>query len=88
MGKMISGLFGNNGQADADKAQARAAASAAAAEKASQEMKANFATDLTNENQGTVIAGGTADSATTNSANDLLKKKKAGGLSSQLGLNV
>lgn len=50
-------------------------------------MQTNFATDLKQENVGTVVAGGTADVVGT--TEDLLKKKKLGGtLSSTLGLNV
>lgn len=87
MGKVIKKLFGDNGAEDAKKAQARAEASRVAAEEANKNMQANFATDLKQENTGTVLAGGTADAVATQTG-DLLKKKKSAGLSSQLGLNV
>lgn len=87
VGKVIKNLFGDNGAADAKKAQARAEASRVAAEEASKNMQANFATDLKQENTGTVLAGGSAD-AVASQTSDLLKKKKSAGLSSQLGLNV
>ena len=87
MGKALSNLFGGTGDEDAAKAQARAEASRVAAEEATQNMKTNFATDLKQENVGTVVAGGTAD-ALAASGSDLLKKKKSSALSSQLGLNV
>ena len=74
-----------NAKAAAD-AQDRANASQVAAEQATQNMNANFATDLNADNAGTVIAGGTAD-AVASTADDL-KKKKAQGLSTQLGINV
>lgn len=88
MGKVVSSLFGgDNGAKKAAKAQAAAAASQLAAETAQKNMQANFATDLKQENTGTVVAGGTAD-VVASAESDLLKKKKATGLSSQLGLNV
>ena len=88
MGKMISSLFGDNGAKQAAEAQARAERSRMEAETATQNMKANFATDLKQENIGAVVAGGTADAAV--STNDLLKKKKSasGGMANSLGLNV
>lgn len=98
MGKVVSSLFGGGGgdngakqaaeaQAQASEAQARAERSRQEAEAAAANMKANFATDLKQENIGTVVAGGTADVAAS-TASDLLKKKKGIGLSSQLGLNA
>lgn len=72
----------------ASEARARAEASRVAAEQATQNMKSNFATDLKQDNTGTVVAGGTADAVAAISADDLLKKKKTTGLSGQLGLNV
>lgn len=88
MGKMISGLFGNNGDDDAAKATAAAARSQQEADAAAANMKANFATDLKQENTGTVVSGGTADAISAATSEDLLKKKKSAGLSSQLGLNA
>lgn len=50
-------------------------------------MKANFATDLTQENVGTVVAAGSAEQSMAQS--DMTKKKKrVSGLASQLGINV
>lgn len=88
MGKIISGLFGDDGADDAAKATAAAARSQQEADAAAANMKANFATDLKQENTGTVISGGTADAISAATSADLLKKKKSAGLSSQLGLNV
>lgn len=87
MGKIISSIFGDNGAKKAAEAQARAEASRVEAETATQNMKANFATDLKQENIGNVVAGGTADA---NVASDLLKKKKSApaAMSAQLGLNI
>lgn len=87
--KIFSGLFGGDtGEKDALDAQRRAEASRIAAEEATQNMKTNFATDLKQENTGTVIAGGSADAASS-MATDLLKKKKTGtGLAAQLGINT
>lgn len=88
MGKVVKKVFGgDNGAKKAAEAQRRAELSRIAAEEASQNMKTNFATDLKQENVGTVIAGGTAD-AVASSTDDLLKKKKGTGLSAQLGLNA
>lgn len=74
--------------AQAAEATARAEASRLAAEKSTQNMKANFATDLSQDNTATVVSGGTADSVSV--ADDLLKKKKSAGnaLSTQLGINT
>lgn len=47
-------------------------------------MQSNFQTDLKGENLNTVVAGGSADVASASS--DPLKRKKASGLSSTLGL--
>ncbi len=72
----------------AEEAQARAAAAAEEARITAQNMQTNFATNLTSENLGQVVAGGTASDAAATS--DLLKKKKStsAGLASQLGLNA
>ncbi len=78
-------MGGDGAAKKAAEAQARAEASRVAAEQATQNMKANFATDLKQENVGTVVSGGTADAL---SSEDLLKKKKSAALSSQLGINV
>lgn len=84
---MASLFGGGDAQKQASEAAARAEASRVQAEQASQNMKANFATDLKQENVGSVIAGGAADVAGTTS--DLLKKKnKSTGLSAALGLNI
>ena len=72
----------------ARKSQERAEAARLQAEEATQAMQANFATDLKQENVGTVLAGGTAE-AVERETTDLLKKKKQGtSLSSTLGINV
>lgn len=47
-------------------------------------MQQNFQTDLKGENLNSVVAGGTADVASASA--DPLKRKKASGLSSTLGL--
>jgi len=78
----------SNAVAESSAAQARAEQSRAAAEQATQNMKTNFATDLKQENVGTVVSGGTADTLDAANAADLLKKKKAMSLSSQLGINT
>lgn len=50
-------------------------------------MQANFAMDLSKENLGTVVAGGSAEQAM---AGDMVKRKqkKVTGLSSALGINL
>lgn len=70
-------------------AAARAEESRIKAEQASQNLKKNFAQDLTQENIGQVVAGGSA------SANDLgtmvdssLRKKQKQNLSTSLGINA
>ena len=88
--KAISGLFGGGEDNSAAEAAKRAALSQQAAEKATQNMQANFATDLSTDNLGTVISAGTASDVA--STEDLLKKKKTRttgpSLSTQLGLNA
>lgn len=85
----MGGVFGGNSEAKkARKAQERAEAARLAAEKATQNMQANFATDLRNENVGTVLAGGTADVVADETSDLLKKKKKAATVSSTLGINV
>lgn len=73
-----------------DRATKAAQAAAAEAEKqAAQQaaMQSNFATDLSQENIGTVVAGGSAEQ--TMATSDLKKKsKRVSGLSSALGINV
>lgn len=82
----MGSLFGG-GDGGAKEAAAKAEASRVAAEKATQNMQANFATDLKQENVGTVMAAGTA--STSDIASDLLKRKKTAlPLSSQLGINT
>lgn len=92
----------------AAEAQDRATKAAQEAAKAAEEqaaqqaaMQSNFATDLTKENLGTVVAGGSAEQNIV--AGDLAKKKrvpgltsavstgstkKSAGLASALGINV
>lgn len=65
---------------------AAAAAAAAAAQAAANNLQANFATDLKDSSMGQVIAGGTA--AESDALSTLRKKKPAGSLSSQLGIQV
>lgn len=74
---------------------AAAAAAAAAAESqrqaalTSENIKKNFATDLSQENIGQVVAGGTASAADAGTVVDsTLKKKKPQNLSTSLGINV
>ena len=71
-------------------AAARAEESRKQAELASQNIKKNFAQDLTQENIGQVIAGGTADAADAADVgvDSLLSKKKKQNLSTSLGINV
>lgn len=78
----------------AAEAQDRATKAAQEAAKVAEEqaaqqaaMQSNFATDLTQENLGTVVAGGSADTGAMTT--DLKKpKKRVSGLSSALGINV
>lgn len=70
-------------------ASAKAEASRQQAELASQNLKKNFATDLSQENLGQVVAGGTASAAdTATTVESSLKKKKPQNLSTSLGINV
>ena len=86
MGSILSPSKGEARKAR--RAQEAAERSRLAAEEATQNMQANFATDLRTENVSTVLAGGTAD-AVTSETSDLLKKKKSGSsVSSTLGINV
>lgn len=83
----MGSLFGG-GDRGAKEAAARAEASRVEAEKATQNMQANFATDLKQDNVGTVIAAGTASAADLSAG--LLKRKKSvsNTLSAQLGINT
>lgn len=75
--------------AAAAKAAAAAAESQRQAELTSQNIKKNFATDLSQENVGQVIAGGTAGATDAGTVVDsTLKKKQKQNLSTQLGINV
>uniref|UniRef100_A0AAU6W0F8 tRNA 5-methylaminomethyl-2-thiouridine biosynthesis bifunctional protein MnmC n=4 Tax=unclassified bacterial viruses TaxID=12333 RepID=A0AAU6W0F8_9VIRU len=47
-------------------------------------MQANMQTDLKGENLNTVVAGGSAEATSTES--DIMKRRKASGLSSTIGL--
>lgn len=70
-------------------AAARAAESQRQAELASQNIKKNFAQDLSQENLGQVIAGGTASATDpTASVETSLKKKRPQNLASSLGINA
>jgi len=70
-------------------AAARAEQSRIQAEQASQNLKKNFAQDLTQENIGQVIAGGTASATDVGTLVDSsLKKKKVQNLSTSLGINA
>ena len=76
---------------DEQAAAQQAAAAKAAAEAAMQQrnLAANMGTDLTNQNKGTVIAGGSADVVDAATPDAGKKKRRQGGsLSSQLGVNV
>ena len=59
-----------------------------AAQQAAQQaaMQTNFATDLSSENLGTVVAGGSAEQSVV--ADMKKPKKRVSGLSSALGINV
>ena len=70
-------------------AAARAAESRMQAELASQNIKKNFAQDLTQENIGQVVAGGSAAAVDAGTGIDtMLKKKNKQNLSTSLGINV
>lgn len=70
-------------------AAARAEQSRVQAEQASQNLKKNFAQDLTQENIGQVIAGGSASAIDAGTMVDSsLKKKQKQNLSTSLGINV
>lgn len=67
--------------------QAAAASKAAALQQ--QNITTNMATDLTNQNKGTVVAGGSADVVDSAVASVTQKKRRStGSLSSQLGVNI
>lgn len=68
--------------------QEAAARAAAEAQAAANNLQKNFAADLTTENLGQVVAGGTADQAAAGIGTGLRKKKPASALSSQLGIQV
>lgn len=70
-------------------AAARAEQSRIQAEQASQNLKKNFAQDLTQENIGQVVAGGSAATSDMGSLVDSsLKKKQKQSLSTSLGINA
>lgn len=70
-------------------AAARAEESRKQAELASQNIKKNFAQDLTQENIGQVVAGGSAAAVDAGTSIDsMLKKKNKQNLSTSLGINV
>lgn len=70
-------------------AAARAEESRKQAELASQNIKKNFAQDLTQENIGQVVAGGSAAAVDAGTGIDsMLKKKNKQNLSTSLGINV
>lgn len=70
-------------------AAARAEQSRIQAEQASQNLKKNFAQDLTQENLGQVVAGGSAAASDMGSLVDSsLKKKQKQNLSTSLGINA
>lgn len=70
-------------------AYARAEQSRVQAELASQNLKKNFAQDLTQENIGQVVAGGSAAASDRGSLVDSsLKKKQKQNLSTSLGINA
>lgn len=58
------------------------------AQLASSTLANNMKADLTNENLGTVVAGGTAQGNDSAQAATGLRKRRGGSLSSQLGVNV
>ena len=70
-------------------AAARAEESRVKAEQASQNLKKNFAQDLTQENIGQVIAGGSAAAVDAGTMVDSsLRKKQKQNLSTSLGINA
>jgi hypothetical protein len=94
LGLDITGYEEKKRQANlAAEAQDRATKAAQEAAKVAEEqaaqqaaMQTNFATDLSRENLGTVVAGGSAEQSV---AADMKKpKKRVSGLSSALGINV
>lgn len=87
LGKMVEQPFRTGAGAAARQAQATQEAMAAQ-NQAMRVMQQNFQKDLTAENVGTVIAGGTAGAL---DEGDPMKRRRAGqtgGLSSTLGINV
>lgn len=83
----------NAATAQAESAQKQAAEQAALARQQAEQqaqqlqlMQTNMATDLRGENLNSVVAGGGATAADVNAAPDPLKRKKASGLSTTLGL--
>ena len=84
MGKLIGG----DSSDEANRIAAEAAASAERARQAQANLEANSAKDLTTENIGTIVSGGTADVAATTEAALKKKKSASGGLASSLGINA
>lgn len=78
---MKSPKVDNSGQQAAAEATARA-------QEAANSLKQNFATDLSNENLTSVIAGGSAASSDTAQGTGPRKRKAGTGLASALGVNV
>lgn len=66
---------------------AQANAAVAEAQAAANNLQKNFATDLNTENVASVVAGGSAEGASTASSGQR-RRPKGQGLSSQLGINV
>lgn len=60
----------------------------AAANEASNNMARNFKVDLANENISNVVAGGSAADSAVALDQGSRKKRQAGGLASQLGINL
>lgn len=68
---------------------AAANAAVAQAQAAANNLQKNFATDLNTENVASVVAGGSAESASAPTASSGQRRRpKGAGLSSQLGINV
>lgn len=65
---------------------AKAQQAIAEAQAAATNLQKNFAADLTTENITQVTPGGTADA--TAASTGMRKKRPAGGLASQLGINL
>jgi len=94
LGLDITGYEEKKRQANlAAEAQDRATKAAQEAAKVAEEqaaqqaaMQTNFATDLSSENLGTVVAGGSAEQSVV--ADMKKPKKRVSGLSSALGINV